>query len=322
MVLQDWDYSEKMRNVVEPYLAARKQELWPEREEGKKIHCMKYRADCPRGVVVISHGYTETAEKYKEIIYYFLQGQYHVYMPEHCGHGFSYRLVDDLSLVYVDTYRRYVEDFLFVSRMAKEDNPGLPLFLYGHSMGGGIGAAAAADGAELYHKVILSSPMIRPVTEKVPWKISCLIAWMCCMVGKGKEYMPGQKPYTGEEDFENSSSVSLARFTYYQEKRKNQPLFQMNGASYGWLHSADLLNRYLQRKAWKKIQAPLLIFQADREYLVSKREQVRFVVKLSRRGLTPGKMIKVPGTKHEIFNSSGKVLEIYWRRVLGYLEEK
>lgn len=61
-------------------------------------------------------------------------------MPEHCGHGRSYRMCSDtgdLSLVHVD-------DLLFVSRRAAEF-PELPVCLYGHSMGGGIAAAAAAQ---------------------------------------------------------------------------------------------------------------------------------------------------------------------------------
>lgn len=78
-------------------------------------------------------------------------------------------------------------------------------------------------------------------------------------------------------------------------------MFQTNGASYSWLYQAGRLNRYLQRKAWKKIQAPVLIFQSAEDHLVSKPEQVRFVVKLARRGLTSGTMIIVPGTKHEIY---------------------
>ena len=57
-----------------------------------------------------------TGKKYKEIVYYFIKEHFHVYLPEHCGHGKSYRLVEDPSLVYVDSYHRYVEDLLFVAR--------------------------------------------------------------------------------------------------------------------------------------------------------------------------------------------------------------
>lgn len=321
IILREQDYKEKMKNVVEPYLAVRQKEMWLEREPGRKIHCMHYYADNPKGVVMISHGYTETAEKYKEIIYYFLRFQYHVYMPEHCGHGYSYRLTEDLSLVHIDSYKRYVQDFLFVSEFAKNENSGLPMYLYGHSMGGGIAAAAAAKADNLYEKIILSSPMIRPLTGNIPWGVSCIVAAVCCLMGKSEMYVAGQKPYTEEELFEDSSSTCRARFEYYQEKRRKEPLFHLSAPSYGWLHSAARLNIYLQAEAWRKIQAPLLIFQAENEYLVSKREQVRFVIKLSKRGLTSGKMIKVPGTKHEIFNGEGKVLEGYWRKIFMFLQK-
>lgn len=125
-VLQEKNYAERMQNGVEPYLAAHAEEFYWERESGHPIHVLRYRAFRPRGVVVISHGFTENAEKYKEIVYYFIKEHFHVYLPEHCGHGKSYRLVEDPSLVYVDSYHRYVEDLLFVARKAKAEACGLP----------------------------------------------------------------------------------------------------------------------------------------------------------------------------------------------------
>ena len=54
-----------MQNGVEPYLAAHAEEFYWERESGHPIHVLRYRAFRPRGVVVISHGFTENAEKYR-----------------------------------------------------------------------------------------------------------------------------------------------------------------------------------------------------------------------------------------------------------------
>ena len=69
-----------------------------------KIHVQRYLAEKPKGVIIISHGFTEAAPKYDEMIYYFLKAGYHVYMPEHMGHGQSYRLTADSSLVHIDCY--------------------------------------------------------------------------------------------------------------------------------------------------------------------------------------------------------------------------
>ena len=76
-----------------------------------KIHVQRYPARKPKGVIIISHGFTEAAPKYDEMIYYFLKAGYHVYMPEHMGHGQSYRLTADSSLVHIDTWKRYVREF-------------------------------------------------------------------------------------------------------------------------------------------------------------------------------------------------------------------
>ena len=67
--------------------------------------------------------------------------------------------------------------------------------------------------------------------------------------------------------------------------------------------------------------ATLLIFLSAEDHLVSKPEQVRFVVKLARRGLTSETMIIVPGTKHEIYGSGSRILRGYWKRIFAFLEE-
>ena len=146
-------YAEIMESAVLPYLAERKTERYCEREQGKKIFYLRCLADQPQGIVFLSHGYTETADKHLENVYYFLCRGYHVFMPEHCGHGRSYRLcrdTGDLSLVHIDDYQRYVDDLLFVSRLAAQEFPELPICLYGHSMGGGIAACAAAQEPRIF----------------------------------------------------------------------------------------------------------------------------------------------------------------------------
>ena len=320
-ILIDEDhYSEMMTQIVVPYLDTRAEERWPERETGKKIHCMYYRADHPKGIVVISHGFTESIEKYKEVIYYFLIRNYSVYMAEYCGHGFSYRLVEDYSLVHVDSFRRYVRDLLFISKAVQKENPGMPLYLYAHSMGGGIGAAAAAKAPYLYRALILSSPMIQPLTAGVPWDIARNIAAAMCMVGKNKDYVIGTRPYEGEEPFETSCSLSKPRYDYYQKKRVAEKHYQTRSASYGWLYGADILNRYLQQKAWRDISVPVLLFQASQENVVSTYEQNIFVQKINLYGNTQAEFVKVPGAKHEIFNSENKVLEGYWEKIFAFME--
>ena len=272
-----------MEQTVEPYLSKRRRRCSIEREKGKKIYCECYQADQGEGIALICHGFTEAAPKYQDIVYYFLKMGYHVYLPEHCGHGRSYRLCEDPSLVHVDTWKRYVEDFLEIAHAAAKEHPGLSMVVFGHSMGGGIAAAAAAEEPLLFEKVVLTSPMIRPLTGRVPWK----------------------------------SASQIARTFTFSGTGDNGLTLRQHSASYGWLNAAAGLNHYLQWTGWRKIQAPVLLFQAERETMVSKGEQKRFARKLAFRG--KGKLICVHGAKHEIFSAPRQREVWYWTRVFGFL---
>ena len=78
-IIHENEYEETMKNIVTPYLLSHRRELYvpgadyPFRNESKritgKIHMLQYLSDIdmPKGVVVISHGFTESAVKYDEV---------------------------------------------------------------------------------------------------------------------------------------------------------------------------------------------------------------------------------------------------------------
>ena len=325
LILTDDDYAAQMDAHVLPLLDDRQEELWLPREDNpqQKLYCGKFTAPCGsehvRGVVIISHGYTENADKYKEVIYYFLNMGYHVYIPDHCGHGRSYRLAEDLYLVHIDSYKRYVEDLLSVAHRARSDYGILPLYLYGHSMGGGIAAATAAAEPDLFERVILSSPMIQPDTRPLPWGLAGFLAKAACLFGQSARHLPGGHPFDGTETFEQSSAASKARFDYQQQIRKAEPLFQNTCGTYRWTRSAAKLHHHLMRTAWKQIRVPLLLFQAEDDGLVSAKAQYQFIQKVSRRYEAPTWLIKVPGSRHEIYNAEYETLVKYWTKIFRFL---
>ncbi|MCF0187500.1 MAG: alpha/beta hydrolase, partial [Bacteroidaceae bacterium] len=64
-----------------------------------------------RGTVIISHGFCEFITKFYEMLYFFYQAGYSVFMPEHRGHGFSHREVANPDIVHIDDFHTYVSDF-------------------------------------------------------------------------------------------------------------------------------------------------------------------------------------------------------------------
>lgn len=154
-IIQEENYEYAMRNEVEPYLAAhcRDKFVTGAKEDGQgkttraaKLHVKFYETERPKGVVIVSHGFTEGVPKYDEMVYYFLKAGYHVCIPEHTGHGLSYRLTEDPSLVHIDTWKRFVRDFLKICHHTVRRYPNLPRFLFAHSMGGAIGTIARCVG--------------------------------------------------------------------------------------------------------------------------------------------------------------------------------
>ena len=315
ILIQEKNYKEQMDQQVWPYLNARKRERYLKITNDKKLYVANFHCDNPDKVVVLSHGFTETSWKYGEIFYYFLQKGYEVYMPDHCGHGKSYRLTDDASLVHVDSYKRYVRDLLRVVALARREHPGLPLTLFGHSMGGGIACTAAGRKPEWIDRLVLSSPMIQPQTGAMSWQKTSLFANILCLLGQDKSYVFGAKPYGGYEDFETSASLSRARFDYYQDYKYSHTEAQLSAASFGWIREAVRMNHELMTKTYKNLTMPVLLLQAETDYYVSPEAQTEFMNLLEAEGRGNGSLVQIPESKHEIFNSSDEVVEKFFNSI-------
>jgi alpha-beta hydrolase superfamily lysophospholipase len=116
----------------------------------------------PKGVVLVVHGYAEHSGRYRELAGEFLTAGFSTLLYDHRGFGQSPGRPG-----YVDRIGRLVEDLHGVVALARERWPGLPLFLFGHSMGGLIATLYCLDHAEGgIDGLILSSPLLQ--TQESP----------------------------------------------------------------------------------------------------------------------------------------------------------
>ena len=68
-LLTEQVYTQAMNEIVEPYLNAHGASFFLCREADRAIHVLLYRTKKPlRGTILVSHGFTENIEKYKEFI--------------------------------------------------------------------------------------------------------------------------------------------------------------------------------------------------------------------------------------------------------------
>ena len=111
--------------------------------------------DAPSYVVLLAHGYGEHIGRYEHVAAALVANGAVVYAVDHVGHGKS-----EGERVLIADFEPVVDDLHEVDRRAREEHPGLPVVLIGHSMGGLIAARYAQRYGESLSAVVLSGPLI------------------------------------------------------------------------------------------------------------------------------------------------------------------
>ena len=115
--------------------------IQPERFEfaggdGLSIACVKWSGHHPvRAVVQIAHGLGEHIRRYTELADILVRGHFAVYGNDHRGHGLTAKPSGRFGDFGPGGFDQLVEDMVSLRVIAKEENPGKPYILLGHSMG-------------------------------------------------------------------------------------------------------------------------------------------------------------------------------------------
>ncbi len=103
--------------------------------DGTRIAAYRWPAKAPvRAVMQISHGMGEHALRYLEPLQPLLANGIAVYANDHRGHGLT-ATKDTLGEFGPGGFAAVVDDMAVLSRLIREEHPGVPLILLGHSMG-------------------------------------------------------------------------------------------------------------------------------------------------------------------------------------------
>lgn len=125
----------------------------------------KWIAEKAKAVLILVHGLGEHSGRYENLLKSIADRKISVFAIDHRGHGKS-----DGKKGHIDSFMDYVYDLKLFLEFIKEENKGLPVIIYGHSMGGVIAAKYAMTYPDDLSMLVLSSPAFAPGFKVPAWK--------------------------------------------------------------------------------------------------------------------------------------------------------
>ncbi|WP_220453725.1 alpha/beta hydrolase [Staphylococcus succinus] len=126
--------------------------------DGLKLYLNKdYPHNLPKAVLVISHGLAVHSHQFVDFSKTMNNNDVAVYRFDARGHGKS----DGRDKIHLNSYFEMVEDLRLVVEKAKIENPNIPIYVMGHSMGGHITALYTTKYPQAVDGVILAGAVLR-----------------------------------------------------------------------------------------------------------------------------------------------------------------
>ena len=108
-----------------------------------------------KAVLLVVHGLGEHSGRYMNVVNHLVPRGYAVYALDHLGHGKS-----DGTREYVERFADFTDTLALYYRMVAGWQPGKPVFLVGHSMGGLIATTYLLDHQADFRGAVISAPAI------------------------------------------------------------------------------------------------------------------------------------------------------------------
>ncbi len=133
--------------------------------DGLKLYYQTWpsRSGPPRAVLVVLHGLKDHSSRYADLATRLTNSAFNVYAFDLRGHGRSQG-----KRVYVKRFSDYIDDLNLFLALVRPQNPDLPVFLLGHSMGGTISTRLAMTAGPGVRGLILSAAATKPGADINP----------------------------------------------------------------------------------------------------------------------------------------------------------
>jgi len=120
-----------------------------------------------KAVIVLIHGMGEHFGRYKHVVDFFISIGYAVIGMDYRGHGTSQG-----KKGHILSYNQLMDDTDLLVKKAHELFDGLPLIMYGHSLGGNIAANYVLRRQPALKGLIITAPYFKLAFDPPAWKVA------------------------------------------------------------------------------------------------------------------------------------------------------
>jgi alpha-beta hydrolase superfamily lysophospholipase len=266
--------------------------------DGMMLYLQAWMPEKPKAGMLLVHGLGEHCGRYGHIVEKLNKLGVAVFSFDGRGHGKS---VDGKPTAYFDSYEDYLKDIDALYGKVKAYLPGLPSFLYGHSMGGGLIAAYVLKYKSEAAGVILSSPAIKEAEGT-----SYLLITISGLINK---LLPKYKVL--KLDF-----AGISRIPEEVEKYKTDPLVYQENIPARTGYELYQMMQFIQSEA-ENFDLPFLLIHGDADRLTNPKGSEMLATKAK----STDKTLKIfHGGYHELINDSDR--EEVMNLICDWVEER
>jgi len=181
-------------------------------QENQSIYFQNWLPDDPaKAVFLIVHGLNEHSGRYDNFSNFFANEGFAVYSMDLIGHGKS-----DGTRSYVKDFNNYLDDIILYLEKIKQLQPGSPIFLIGHSIGGLIATLLLIDHPEQFAGAVLSGSAVQVPDDVSPLFISLgkFVSFVLPKLGLLKIDLSGlSRNPAVVQDYKDDPLVNSGKFT-------------------------------------------------------------------------------------------------------------
>lgn len=277
-----------------------------------------------RAVVQLVHGMSEHKERYLPFMEFLAQRGYAAVIHDHRGHGKSVKEKKDLGYMYGGGASALLQDIQKINEMLKEHFEGLPIILFGHSMGSlAVRAYAAEHDDTIDMLIVCGTPgnnAARPLGVMIARIEQVFMgarhkSWLLEMMAFGNCAARFRK--------DKSCTAWICSDPVVAEEYKQSELCGFTFTDDAYLTLFDLMKRAYDKKHWKctNPQMPVLFVSgADDPCMGNVRKFASALRNMRQAGYRDVKGKLYPGMRHEILNEKEKA-KVY-HDIAAYMHKK